>query len=136
MNPRPFATPEVAFHFLASTATAVPDEPGSPREWRDPAPVLAEARYRARRDPVIGVLYLASIAEMVANIIEEGDLWIASAEGATATEARFRAIVNECGSAILADAAPETFAGIAARVEEALWAVNALAEADTFWEDI
>jgi len=136
VNPRPFATPEVALHYLASTATAVPDEPGSPREWRDPRPVLAEARYRARRDPVMGALYLASIAEMVANVIEEGDLWIASAEAATATEARFRAIVNECGSAILADVAPETFAGIALRVEEALWAVNALAEADTFWEDI
>ena len=136
MNPRPFATPEVAFHFLASTATAVPDEPGSPREWRDPAPVLAEARYRARRDPVLGVLYLASICEMVANIVEEGDLWIASARGATEVEARFRANVNECGSAILADAADLTFAGIAARVEEALWAVNALAEDDTFWEDI
>lgn len=135
MNPRPFATPEVAFHFLASTATAVPDEPGSPREWRDPAPILAEARYRASRDPVLGVLYLASVAEMVANVIEEGDLWIASAGAATAMEARFRAIVNECGSAILADAAALTFAGIAARVEEALWAVNALAEADTFWEE-
>ena len=135
INPRPFATPEVALHFLASTATAVPDEPGSPREWRDPAIVLAEARYRTSRDPVLGVLYLASVCEMLANIIEEGDLWFASAGTATAMEARFRALVNECGSAILADAAGLTFAGIAARVEEALWAVNALAEADTFWEE-
>jgi hypothetical protein len=135
IHPRPFASPAEALHFLASTASAVPEEPGTPPGWRAPDRVAAEAAFRVRRDPEAALLYLAGTAEMVAEMIAEGDLWIASANLAAAAEARFRGIVAACGSAILADVAGEAFPAIAADLDAALWAVNAVAETDCFWEE-
>lgn len=136
MNPRPFATPEVAFHYLASTASAVPDEPGPPPEWRHPERVAAEARFRRSLSPEAGVMYLAMVCEGVADVLAEGDIWVESATLAFTIEGRLRALVEECSSAVLTDASGLAFGGIAARVEETLYAVNAFAEGDTFWEDI
>ncbi len=137
MNPRPFATPEVAFHFLASTASAVPDEPGPAPAWRHPDRVAHEGHFRRRAvGSEAAVMYLALVCEGVADVLAEGDVWVESATLALSIEARLRALVEECSSAVLAGVTDDAYGGIAARVEEALHTVNAFAEGDTFWEDI
>ena len=136
MNPRPFTSQGEALHFLASTASAVPDEPGPAPAWRHPDRVAHEAHFRRRAvSSEAATLYLAMVCEGVADVLAEGDVWVESATLAFSIESRLSALVEECSSAVLAGVTDDAYSGIAARVEEALYLVNAFAEADTFWEE-
>jgi hypothetical protein len=98
--------------------------------------VAHEAHFRRRAvSSEAATLYLAMVCEGVADVLAEGDVWVESATLAFSIESRLSALVEECSSAGLAGVTDDAYSGIAARVEEALYLVNAFAEADTFWEE-